>query len=182
MQVEVWPINKPVPYARNARVLSPKAVDKVAASIKEFGWKQPIVVDKENVIIVGHTRLLAAKKLGLAEVPVVVANDLTPAQVKAYRLTDNRVAQETSWDYELLNIELEELATFDFDVSITGFDTDEIFTPDSEYAIEAEEGEDEKEFSDFEFRVVVECLSEEHQAEVLSHIQELGWTCKALTS
>jgi len=126
MKIEHWPIDKPIPYAGNARMLSPKAVDKVAASIKEFGWQQPLVVDKEGVIIAGHTRLLAAKQLGLKEVPVVVATDLTPAQVKAFRLTDNRVAQETSWDYELLAIELDELSGFDIDVAITGFDDDEI--------------------------------------------------------
>lgn len=125
-QIEHWPIDKPVEYARNARMLSPSAVDKVAASIKEFGWQQPIVVDIEGVVIAGHTRLKAAKKLGLTEVPVVVADDLSPEQVKAYRLADNRVAQETSWDYELLAIELEELSEFPIDISITGFDSDEI--------------------------------------------------------
>lgn len=126
MKIESWPIDKPIPYARNARTLSPSAVDKVAASIKEFGWQQPIVVDTEGVIIAGHTRLLAAKQLGLTEVPVYVASELTPQQVKAYRLTDNRVAQETSWDYELLAIELDELSEFNMDISITGFDSDEI--------------------------------------------------------
>ena len=126
MKIESWPIDKPIPYARNARTLSPHAVDKVAASIKEFGWQQPIVVDTEGVVIAGHTRLLAAKQLGFTEVPVYVASELTPQQVKAYRLTDNRVAQETSWDYELLAIELEELSEFNLDISITGFDSDEI--------------------------------------------------------
>ena len=80
------------------------AVDKVAASIKEFGWQQPIVVDSEIVIIAGHTRLLAAQKLGMTQVPVVIANELTNAQVKAYRLADNRVASETTFDHELLGI------------------------------------------------------------------------------
>jgi ParB-like chromosome segregation protein Spo0J len=122
----MWPIDKPIPYARNARILSGSAVSKVAASIKEFGWQQPIVVDKEGVIIVGHTRLQAAQLLGLAEVPVHVADNLTPQQVKAYRLADNRVAQESSWDYELLPLELDELKGFDIDISITGFDTVEI--------------------------------------------------------
>ena len=126
MKVEMWPTDKPVAYASNARMLSPNAVDKVAASIKEFGFKQPIVVTEDGVIIVGHTRLLAAKKLGLAEVPVLVATDLTPQQARAFRLTDNRTSEETSWDFELLAIELNELQSFDFDVSITGFDSDEI--------------------------------------------------------
>jgi len=126
MKIEAWPVDKPVAYARNARMLSPSAVDKVAASIKEFGWQQPLVVDKDGVILVGHTRLLAAKKLGLAEVPVVVASDLTPQQAAAYRLSDNRTSEESSWEYELLALELQELQSFNFDMSLTGFDSDEI--------------------------------------------------------
>jgi ParB-like chromosome segregation protein Spo0J len=86
----VWPIDRPIPYARNSRKIPQRAIDKVAASIKEFGFRVPIIVDKDDVIICGHTRLLAAKKLGLREVPVHVAENLTPAQVKAYRLMDNR--------------------------------------------------------------------------------------------
>ena len=101
-----WPIEKVIPYARNSRKIPESAVDKVAASIKEFGWRVPIVVDKDGVIICGHTRLLAAKKLGLREVPVHVAANLTPAQVKAYRLMDNRSHQETDWDPDLLGPEL----------------------------------------------------------------------------
>src|ERR1051325_6898752 len=87
-KIEWWPIDKPIPYARNAPKLSSSAVDKVAASIKEFGWRQPVVVDKEGVIIIGHTRLKAAQKLGLKEVPVHVAANLSAAQVKALRLMD----------------------------------------------------------------------------------------------
>jgi len=126
MNVEHWPTTKPIPYARNARVVPDAAIGKVAASIKEFGFKQPIVVDAEGVIVVGHTRLLAAQRLGMESVPVIVAADLTPAQVKAYRLADNRTAQETSWDEELLLLELEDLADLEFDVSLTGFEADEV--------------------------------------------------------
>src|ERR1035438_5418869 len=121
-----WPIDKPVPYARNSRKIPERAIDKVAASIKEFGWRQSIVVDKDGVIICGHTRWLAAKKLGLREVPVHVAENLTPAQVKAYRLMDNRSHDETSFDLELLGPELEDLKGMDFDLSLTGFDDFEI--------------------------------------------------------
>jgi DNA modification methylase len=121
-----WPIDKPIPYARNSRKIPERAIDKVAASIKEFGWRQAIVVDKDGVIICGHTRLLAAKKLGLKQVPVHVADNLTPAQVKAYRLMDNRSHEETDWDLELLGPELEELHGLDFDLELTGFDQHEI--------------------------------------------------------
>jgi DNA modification methylase len=126
LQVCWWPIAKVIPYARNSRKIPERAVDKVAASIKEFGWRVPIVVDKNSVIICGHTRLLAAKKLGCHEVPVHVADNLTPAQVKAYRLMDNRSHDESDWDLDLLGPELEELRGLDFDLSLTGFDEREI--------------------------------------------------------
>src|SRR5450432_2950995 len=126
MLIEQWPIDKVIPYARNARKITPAAVDKVAASLQEFGWRQPIVVDAQRVIIAGHTRLLAARKLNLTEVPVHVADNLTPAQVKAYRLMDNRSHDETSFDLELLGPELAELRGLDFDLDLTGFNPHEI--------------------------------------------------------
>ena len=126
LSVEYWPIDRPVAYARNARLCPQSAVEKVAASIAEFGWRQPIVVDEQGVILAGHTRLLAACKLGLLEVPVHVATGLTAAQAKAFRLMDNRSNQETSWDLELLPLELEELLTMEIDPALTGFTADEI--------------------------------------------------------
>ncbi|MGI9070755.1 MAG: ParB N-terminal domain-containing protein [Bryobacteraceae bacterium] len=96
MKVEMWAIEKVIPYARNARKIPQSAIDKVAASIQEFGFRQPIVVDEKGVIVAGHTRLLAAQKLGLSEVPVHVASELTPIQINAYPLADNRIAMESS--------------------------------------------------------------------------------------
>jgi DNA modification methylase len=119
-------LDKIIPYARNPRVNTQSAVDKVKASIHEFGWRQPIVVDKEYIIIAGHTRYLAAKQLGLSEVPVHVAENLTPAQIQAYRITDNRSAQESKWDDELLKIELFDLKSMDYDLGLTGFDAVEL--------------------------------------------------------
>jgi DNA modification methylase len=101
-------------------------VDKVASSLAEYGWQQPIVVDNEMVIIAGHTRLEAAKQLGLKEVPVHIAKDLTEEQVKAYRLADNRIAQDSEWNEELLSLELKELSHLDFDLDLTGFNEDEL--------------------------------------------------------
>ncbi len=126
MQVVEWPIDRPIPYARNARNIPQSAIDKVAASIKEFNWQQPVVVDEEGVIICGHTRLLAARKLGLEMVPVHVASNLSPGQVKAYRLLDNRSHEEATWDMELLGAELVDLQASDLDLLLTGFDQDEI--------------------------------------------------------
>jgi ParB-like chromosome segregation protein Spo0J len=127
MKIQLWNTDRPIPYARNARKIGQSAIDKVAASIKEFGWQQPIVVDGEGVIIAGHTRLLAAQKLGLKEVPVHMATGLTAAQVKAYRLMDNRSHQEASWDVDLIAPELEEIQALGFDeLTLTGFDVPEI--------------------------------------------------------
>src|SRR5205814_163429 len=126
LRVSAWPIDKVIPFARNARKIPASAVTKVAASIKEFGWRVPIVVDKDGVIICGHTRLLAARKLGLQEAPVHVADNLTPAQVRAYRLLDNRSHEETSWDEDLLGFELLDLKSLGIDMDLTGFDLGEI--------------------------------------------------------
>lgn len=111
------------PYENNQR-LNEDAVDLVAASIEEFGFKQPIVVDKDLIIIAGHTRWKAAQKLGLETVPCVQADDLTPAQVKAYRLADNKVAEAAQWDLDALQFELEELDNMDFDMEPFGFETE----------------------------------------------------------
>jgi len=126
LTIEWWPIERPVPYARNPRVASEEAITKVAASITEYGFRQPIVVDADGVIIAGHTRLLAAQRLELKQVPVHVAAELTPQQAKAYRIADNRSAQETSWDDEFLSLELEELLTAKVDLALTGFDAEEL--------------------------------------------------------
>ena len=114
-----------IPYVNNPRN-NENAVDKVASSIAEFGFKNPIVIDKNNVVINGHTRLLASKKLGLKEVPVIKADDLTEAQVKAFRITDNKTSEYAEWNEELLKIELEQLEEMNFDLECTGFDMDDI--------------------------------------------------------
>ena len=125
-EIQWGPVDRPIPYARNAREIPQVAVDKVAASLQEFGWRQPIVVDTEGVVVVGHVRLKAAQKLGWAQVPVHVAADLTPAQIKAYRLMDNRSHEEASWDDELLRLEMEELQGTGLDLGLTGFELPQI--------------------------------------------------------
>ena len=126
LAVETWPIERVIPYFRNARKMPEAAVEKVAASLRTFGWRQPIVVDREGVIIVGHTRLAAAKRLGMTEVPVHVAENLTPEQVRAYRLADNRTHEETDWDLGLLAVELSDLAAMSVDLASTAFSGAEI--------------------------------------------------------
>ena len=124
-KVEFRNIEDVKPYERNPR-LNDKAVDAVAASLSEFGFRQPIVVDEDGVIIAGHTRWKAATKLGLAKVPVHVATDLSPDQVRAYRLADNRTGEIAEWDLSILPIELNELREDGFDMDILAFDEEEL--------------------------------------------------------
>lgn len=125
MKIQNFDIKKVVPYAKNPRH-NESAIAKVAASLKEFGWQQPIVVDKEMVVIAGHTRLEAARQLGMKKVPVFVADHLTDTQAKAYRIADNRVGAEAKWDDQLLRLEMIDLKDGDFDLGVTGFDIGEI--------------------------------------------------------
>lgn len=125
MKIEVWSLDRIRPYTNNPRI-NDDAVDAVAASIREFGVRQAIVVDTEGVIICGHTRFKAAQKLGLEKLPVHVAKDLTPEQIKAYRIADNKTAELADWNYDLLPIELGDLQANGFDLSLLGFDSDEL--------------------------------------------------------
>jgi len=115
-----------IPYARNSRTHSDAQVSKIAASIKEFGFLNPIIIDADNGIIAGHGRVMAAQKLGLDTLPVIDAGHLTDAQRRAYVIADNRLALDAGWDNELLRIELQELEGKGFDLTLTGFNVDEM--------------------------------------------------------
>ena len=132
LKVKNIPLETIKGYKNNPRRVSEEAVNAVSASIKEFGFKVPVILDKDNVIVAGHTRVLAAQKLGLAEIPCIVADDLTPEQIRAFRLVDNKTAELTGWDFEKLNLELEELnfdmGDFGFDVGGDDIDTGAFFT------------------------------------------------------
>jgi len=125
LKVEYVSLDKIIPYVNNPKKHPEEQVKKIASSIREFGFKVPILVDKDYNIIAGHGRYLAAKMLGLKEVPVIVADDLTPAQVRAFRIADNKVA-ESDWDLEALAAELAQLKEIDYDLKLTGFDDEEI--------------------------------------------------------
>jgi DNA modification methylase len=125
MKIELWKISDIQPYDKNPR-RNDAAVDAVAASLREFGFRQPIVVDGGGVIVVGHTRWKAARKLGLEHGPVHVATDLTPEQARAYRIADNQTASIATWDYDLLPLELAELQAAEFDLDLLGFAPDEL--------------------------------------------------------
>ncbi len=125
MQIEMIPINDVTEYATNPR-RNEAAVGAVAESIKTFGFKVPIIIDRENVIVAGHTRVHAARRLGMTEVPAIRADDLTPEQVRAFRLADNKLHELSTWDMELLPLEIRGLREMDFDLEVLGFDADEL--------------------------------------------------------
>ena len=125
MKIQEVNIDQIIPYAKNPRQ-NDEAIAKVASSLKEFGWRQPIVVDKEMVVIAGHTRLGAATRLGYKKVPIHIATDLTENQIKAYRIADNRVGQEAKWDEDLLSLELKDLQLDGYDLEQTGFNNEEL--------------------------------------------------------
>jgi DNA modification methylase len=139
-KIERWPIDKLIPYARNARTHSDAQVAQIAASIREFGFTNPVLIDGDGNIIAGHGRVLAARKLGMQEVPCIRIEHLTDAQRRAYIIADNRLALDAGWDEELLSLELAELSEAGYDLAMTGFDDAEIeeLLADAEQALQDE--------------------------------------------
>lgn len=137
IKIEMVPVEKLVPYAKNARTHSPEQIDQIAASIREFGFTNPILIKDDFSIIAGHGRLAASRKLGLAEVPTISLSHLTPTQAKAYILADNKLALNAGWDDEMLSLELSELQAEGVDLSLVGFDQTEV---DAIFAETLEEG------------------------------------------
>jgi ParB-like chromosome segregation protein Spo0J len=125
MRVSSWPLDKLQEYEKNPRK-NDHAVERVAAAIREFGFRVPVIARSDGKVVDGHLRLKAARALGLKEVPVVLADDLTDDQVRAFRISVNRMAELADWDEDLLALELEELQKIDFDLNITGLDEQEI--------------------------------------------------------
>ncbi|MGN0905873.1 MAG: ParB N-terminal domain-containing protein [Bullifex sp.] len=162
-------------YEHNPRK-NDEAVKYVAESIKQFGFRVPIVIDKNGVIIAGHTRYKACMKLGLEEVPCIVADDLTPEQIKAYRLADNKVSEKAEWDFDLLESELEDILNFDmgdfgFDIKIEEPSGDD--TPDP-----GDNGFTYKE----QYGVIVMCADEDEQREIYERLTEEGYECKVVAT
>lgn len=170
MEVIQMNISDVKPYDRNPRK-NDSAVKYVAESIKEFGFKQPIVVDKDNVIVCGHTRWKAAKKLKMKTVPVIVADDLTEEQIKAYRLADNKTSEAAEWDFDLLSDELDGI--FDIDMELFGFEDE----PEEE----EKEREDLSSSLDDEYCLVISCEDENQLEELYNEMQDRGFACKLST-
>jgi DNA modification methylase len=125
-KIERWPVAKLVPHARNARTHTDAQVEQIAASIHEWGWTTPVLVTEQGAIIAGHGRVRAARKLGLAEIPVMVAAGWTKAQIQAYAIADNKLAMNAGWDEAILALEIGELQAAGFEIELTGFDLSEI--------------------------------------------------------
>lgn len=157
------------PYKKNAKKHPKEQVERIANSIKEFGFTQPVLVDKNDCVVAGHGRILGAKKAGLKEVPTICLDDLTEEQIKAYRLADNKL-NESDWDYSLLDEELETLVE-DIDMSLFGFDLD------------MSDEELDKAIKEVKFRakekhlVIVPCKSEKETKRVQKEIEQLGYKC-----
>jgi len=125
-KIEQVSVESLIPYARNSRTHSDEQISQLASSIREFGWTNPIIIDGEQGIIAGHGRLMAARKLGMTEVPCIRLDHLTDAQRRAYIIADNKLALNAGWDEEMLGLELADLREVDFDLSLMGFAADEI--------------------------------------------------------
>src|SRR5579862_2833453 len=126
IQVERWPVSRLIPRAINPRTHSDEQIAQIAASIREFGWTNPILVGPDQVIVAGHGRLLAARKLGMTEVPVIVLPHLSEAQRRALVIADNQLALNAGWDEEILRVELALLQDADYDLSLVGLEDDEL--------------------------------------------------------
>ena len=171
MEIIYKSVDDLIPYEKNPRKNS-KAVSYVANSIQEFGFKQPIVIDSNNVVVCGHTRLMACKRLDIDSVPCIVADDLTDEQIKAFRLADNKVSEKAEWDFDLLNEEIDDILSFDMEDF--GF---EMFSIDDIDEVEAyNEKEDEREYFTKTFTFPIEkkkqiiCYLKKHQNEIVEQI------------
>lgn len=171
MQIILKKTNQIKPYDNNPRK-NDEAVKYVAKSIKEFGFKVPIIIDKNNIIVAGHTRWKAAKKLKIDELPCIVADDLTEEQIKAFRLADNKVAEKSEWDFESLAIELDGL--FDFDMTAFGFDN--IIEEEQEQA-----DRKEAKIGEAVLQLIIDCDTEEDMQEKYEIITGAGIECRVST-
>lgn len=163
-----------IPYANNPRTHSEQQVAQVAASIKEFGFNNPILLDEHNGIIAGHGRLAAAQKLGMELVPTITLAGLTEAQRKAYVIADNKLTENGGWDYDLLAVEIERLAELDIDLTLTGMDEIELakmFDEPQENVVQ------EVDYAE-SFSVVVECSNEAEQEKIFNRLDSEGYKCR----
>lgn len=183
-KIEIVGIESLIPYARNSRTHSDAQVAQIAASIREFGFTNPVLIDAQGGIIAGHGRVLAARKLKMDQVPCIMLGHLTDTQRRAYVIADNSLALNSSWDKELLQLELADLHAAEFNMDLLGFDAAELSLAmgfedevDGE-APEVDAGIDYKE----KFAVLVECEGEAHQQQSFEKLTSMGFACKVLVN
>ncbi len=174
-KVEQWPIEKLVPYAKNSRTHSEEQIAQIAASIKEWGFTTAVLVDEGGGIIAGHGRLMAARRLGMDAVPVMVAKGWSEAQKRAYVIADNKLALNAGWDNELLALELSELGDLGFDVELTGFDLQEIT---SLIDAPSDDPQLEEQFYSEVFNIIIECKDESEQEKIFNRLDSEGYKCR----
>lgn len=170
MEIIYKNIDELIPYKNNPR-LNDEAVEYVKNSIKEFGFKVPIVIDKNNVIIAGHTRIKASKELGIKDIPCIIADDLTEEQVKAFRLADNKVSEKSMWDYTKLDEELDsildiDMSMFDFNINTDGVEIERIDLSNKEFE---------------KYEIIITCQNEIELEEKYNKLMKEGYECKIST-
>jgi len=179
MKYEMRNVDELIPYARNARTHSPEQVTKLASSIKEFGFINPVIISDDGGILAGHGRVMAAKKLGIEKVPCVIESHLSETQKRAYILADNRLALDAGWDDEMLKLEMFDLSK-EVDLNMLGFNEKEI---SSILSIEQEEEEikipDEIDYKN-ELEIIITCETEEEQESLFNEFKERGLKCRVL--
>jgi ParB-like chromosome segregation protein Spo0J len=179
MKIEQRKVDSLIPYVNNSRKHSEEQIAQIAASIKEFGWTNPILVDGENGIIAGHGRLMAARKLEMDKVPVIELKHLSDTQRKALVIADNKLALNSEWEYAILKLELDSLKESDFDMKILGFESEELTNllfDDIDKPIELKD-----EQLDEVYEVAITCKSENEQQSVYDMMIEKGFKCRILT-
>lgn len=173
LNITYRPIKELKPYKKNAKKHSKEQVEQIANSIKEFGFTQPVIIDKHNCVVAGHGRILGAKKAGLKQVPTVCLDELTEEQIKAYRLVDNKL-NESEWDYSLLDEEIEQLT--DIDMDLFGFDEVVEITKDDEAKKKVEFEIKEK------YEVHIICKDEKQMEQVFNKVKGYGKECKLVST
>lgn len=178
LKIQYKPIQDLIPYARNSRTHNDAQVAQIAASIKEFGWTNPVLLDGTNGIIAGHGRVMAAQKLGETEVPTIELSHMDENQKRAYIIADNKLALNAGWDNEMLALEVADLKDAGYDLGLTGFSLDEIAALNGDANID----EDFKEPID-ESRnlLMIECEGERELEKLYEEMQERGFECKILS-
>ena len=179
MQIEQMQVSELIPYASNARTHSKSQISQIAASIKEFGFNNPILCDGSNGIIAGHGRLLAAQKLGFESVPVIELSHLSEIQKRAYILADNKISDNAGWNEDIVQAELEALSIEDFDIELTGFDINSL-KEDPDISGGDEEPPEDK--YQEQYGVIIMCESESDQEKVFNEMTEQGYNCRVVTT